>query len=758
MALLSFPSPAVNGQLYPATPVAGQNQYQWETATNTWRLLGAATGVIPGVYGDVNNIPQITVDATGRITVATNIAIGANYVKTNNTSAYNNYVWPNADGGASDILTTDGSGNLAWQSFPFTNYWQLIGSTLLPATPGQTLAITDSGSNFTFVTDPATKETEFLDGTTAVVVTPNAAGVSTIAVSGAGSLAQPLGLLGSDFSVSAYGNSYLNTPSNLTFTQSLFSVSTPISTDAALTVNAGTANSFSTPPSRGTSGQILVTNGDGTTSWVTNPEQGWWARSGSNLYPENNGDNVQIRSLANIPVIELNSDGTASFIKGNQSLFITPQDITGNVELKVINLPGAGSLNVDANSVNLRAFGGAYTNPPTQFLLNHTQGITFDADISGTRRNLLTANLDGDFEVGYNIDFGAPALSVDGLLGNTRVGGILTVNNGVGPGPTPGPNSYAFPNNRGIAGYVLMTNADGSTKWENVALLSGYWTQSLSGLDLYPTQAGQNVFIRDSASNNAIELFAAGYIVAYGGDVNDPTYAVANNGTGMYGTNSELDFAVNGLQVAKIDQNYFYSYGEIQMEGVATNPGTTAVFENDNAALRFVASSDPLVLKNIEFEIGENIQAGFFNNTGDFAVVQGNASVGSANIVTYIDSTTLAVGSASANQGGLFKYVSAFNGGDGVETYQDEATGDWNLRMDHTATPVVTVNATDINLDTNLDVAGDTTLNGNLFYPAPTVPPASASPGTPGQIAWDANYIYVCVALNTWKRSPLATW
>jgi hypothetical protein len=37
--------------------------------------------------------------------------------------------------------------------------------------------------------------------------------------------------------------------------------------------------------------------------------------------------------------------------------------------------------------------------------------------------------------------------------------------------------------------------------------------------------------------------------------------------------------------------------------------------------------------------------------------------------------------------------------------------------------------------------------------------PASASAtGTQGQIAWDASYIYVCTATNTWKRVALATW
>ena len=37
--------------------------------------------------------------------------------------------------------------------------------------------------------------------------------------------------------------------------------------------------------------------------------------------------------------------------------------------------------------------------------------------------------------------------------------------------------------------------------------------------------------------------------------------------------------------------------------------------------------------------------------------------------------------------------------------------------------------------------------------------PASATDtGSAGDICWDANYIYVCIAANTWKRSALSTW
>lgn len=39
------------------------------------------------------------------------------------------------------------------------------------------------------------------------------------------------------------------------------------------------------------------------------------------------------------------------------------------------------------------------------------------------------------------------------------------------------------------------------------------------------------------------------------------------------------------------------------------------------------------------------------------------------------------------------------------------------------------------------------------------VPPIAANaPGVKGTILWDANYIYVCTATDTWKRVALATW
>ena len=41
----------------------------------------------------------------------------------------------------------------------------------------------------------------------------------------------------------------------------------------------------------------------------------------------------------------------------------------------------------------------------------------------------------------------------------------------------------------------------------------------------------------------------------------------------------------------------------------------------------------------------------------------------------------------------------------------------------------------------------------------PTKTPATAADtGTAGNISWDASYVYVCTATNTWKRAAITTW
>jgi len=133
MALLSFPSSPTNGQTYPTSPLVGQNQYEWSAAEQTWRLLGPATAVTPGTYGDATNVGQFTVDAQGRLTSAVNVPISATIpdlqtvttqgAVTTDTIDVGGLVaagltYPNVDGASGDYLTTDGAGNLSFAALP----------------------------------------------------------------------------------------------------------------------------------------------------------------------------------------------------------------------------------------------------------------------------------------------------------------------------------------------------------------------------------------------------------------------------------------------------------------------------------------------------------------------------------------------------------------------------------------------------------------------------------------------------------------
>lgn len=112
MALLSFPVSPANGDLYPVSPLAGQNQYEWSAPEQTWRLLGVAIGATPGTYGDSANIPQITVDAQGRVTSAVNIATNAPVIVAAPTTQSDPGVAGNISFDSSWIYWYDGA---AWQ-------------------------------------------------------------------------------------------------------------------------------------------------------------------------------------------------------------------------------------------------------------------------------------------------------------------------------------------------------------------------------------------------------------------------------------------------------------------------------------------------------------------------------------------------------------------------------------------------------------------------------------------------------------------
>jgi len=48
--------------------------------------------------------------------------------------------------------------------------------------------------------------------------------------------------------------------------------------------------------------------------------------------------------------------------------------------------------------------------------------------------------------------------------------------------------------------------------------------------------------------------------------------------------------------------------------------------------------------------------------------------------------------------------------------------------------------------------------DGQMRIVNPVTPASSSAPCQIGQIAWDPDFVYVCVAANTWRRTQLSTW
>jgi hypothetical protein len=72
------------------------------------------------------------------------------------------------------------------------------------------------------------------------------------------------------------------------------------------------------------------------------------------------------------------------------------------------------------------------------------------------------------------------------------------------------------------------------------------------------------------------------------------------------------------------------------------------------------------------------------------------------------------------------------------------------MRIDGTGNLGVGTSSPAISDGTGVHIAG------KILRIATSKSPTSGSNGNPGEICWDSNYIYVCVALNVWKRAALS--
>jgi hypothetical protein len=78
-----------------------------------------------------------------------------------------------------------------------------------------------------------------------------------------------------------------------------------------------------------------------------------------------------------------------------------------------------------------------------------------------------------------------------------------------------------------------------------------------------------------------------------------------------------------------------------------------------------------------------------------------------------------------------------------------------NVRMINDANGQLTINTA---TGGNLEINSSGVFTTGSFHVNLATPASSSAPCTTGQIGADANYVYICVAPNRWKRSKLSSW
>lgn len=131
-------------------------------------------------------------------------------------------------------------------------------------------------------------------------------------------------------------------------------------------------------------------------------------------------------------------------------------------------------------------------------------------------------------------------------------------------------------------------------------------------------------------------------------------------------------------------------------------------------------------------------------------------------VPTSDSSTTIQLsGTVSASEAGIWlKQASpAANNyaltGTATTTHVNVASGG-TLRLRVANGNYVALTASSLTVD-NVPIVANNSSNAFRITNSQT-PASAAATGTAGTICWDANYIYVCTAANTWKRAAIATW
>ena len=505
-------------------------------------------------------------------------------------------------------------------------------------------------------------------------------------------------------------------------------------------VGVPTSYALTLPAAAGATGQVLVNDGSGTLSWQNN------STASVNL---GNSDLTQTTFLRNYDL----GSGTLAFNYGaNTALTVSGSEVSlgANVPLRLRDNLGTNSVAIKSPDSLSSSY--TLTLPPTdgvagQVLKTDGDGV-LDWVNSDASINLGSANLTQDGILRqYDLNGGASVLAFTNgsdyiLTLNTaevslganvplRFKDNLGSNSVAIKSPNSLSSSYTLtlPVSDGNTGQVLKTDGSGVLDWTSVSNLGNSNLVQSDNSRSYDLGPGTLSF----ASGGSSALTLSGSEVSVGANI--PLKLKDNTGTSSVGI-----VAPNSLS------NVSYTLTLPNTDG---NTGQI-LKTNGSGVLDWIDYPQAINLGNSDLTLTEDSSRRY--NIGANKDLSFWGDLTSATPILTLNSVSKSLDLPSGvSDPATLRFV-----GDAHSLrFGAQPTEDYHIRLPSTApsvnqqlSVVQQVGGTDI-LDW-VDSGSKVTLG--------TAPASATATGEQGDVVWTTDYIYVCIAANTWKRVAIATW
>ena len=346
-------------------------------------------------------------------------------------------------------------------------------------------------------------------------------------------------------------------------------------------------------------------------------------------------------------------------------------------------------------------------------------------------------------------------------------------------------SAWVADNSFGVGNVALQNNTGANANGVGYAALSNNTGANANGVGNAALQNNTGG-ASNGVGNAALSNNTGGYSNGVGNAALQNNTGANANGVGHVALSNNTGGASNGVGHAALSNNTGANANGVGYAALSNNTGANAngvghvALSNNTGGASNGVGYNTLAYnqKTNNSAFGHNAYSAFMDNTAGNKTADSTAvditlerititahGFGATNTIVnikYASTTGTAVGGLAVGTVYQVKIIDAntieFVTGAGKRNLTSQGTGT------HTFTPQFAYeNTTCLGANTqpnkdNQVVLGDTAVDTvKMGGTARTIASATAT-GVKGEWCWDSNYIYVCIATNTWKRIALTTW